>query len=155
MKARAIGFAIGLLAGFLLGVAPARAQSVDDRIKSLEQELIQLKEQQIEMKREATEAAAALPTFEYRPGAGMKIEAADKSWSFRTSFEAHMRYLFESGRDQVGRSQGELMGRRFRPEFYICINNCLWEVDWRLDLDGFGTNTALQRGMIYFLRRVT
>ena len=71
MKARAIGFAIGLLASFLLAVAPAKAQSVDERIKTLEQELIQLKEQQIEMKREATEAAAALPTFEYRPGNGM------------------------------------------------------------------------------------
>ena len=151
MKAQAIGFAIGLLATFLLAVTPAKAQNnVDERIKALEQELILLKEQQIEMKREATEAAAALPTFEYRPGAGMKIEAADKSWSWRTSFEAQMRYLFESGRDQVGRSQGELMGRRFRPEFYFCINNCLWEVDWRLDLDGFGTNTALQRGVIYF-----
>ena len=150
MKVRAIGAATGLLAGFLLGVTPGWAQSVDERIKSLEQELIQLKEQQIEMKREATEAAAALPTFEYRPGNGMKIEAADKSWSFRTSFEAHMRYLFEAGRDQVGRSNGELMGRRFRPEFYLCINNCLWEIDWRLDLDGFGTNTALQRGVIYF-----
>jgi hypothetical protein len=138
------------LAAFLLAAAPANAQSVDDRIKALEQELMQLKDQQIEMQREATEAAAALPTFEYRPGAGMKIEAADKSWSFRHSFEAHMRYNFLSGRDQVGRSQGELEGRRFRPEFYLCINNCLWEIDWRLDLDGFGGQTDLQRGVIYF-----
>ena len=152
MKNRLLGFVsfAVTLAAFLLAAVPASAQSVDERIKALEQELIQLKEQQIEMKRDATEAAAALPTFEYRPGAGLKIEAADKSWSWRTSFEAHMRYLFESGRDQVGRSNGELMGRRFRPEFYMCINNCLWEVDWRLDLDGFGTNTALQRGVIYF-----
>ena len=152
MKNRLLGFAslAVTLAAFLLAVVPARAQSVDEKIKSLEQELTQLKEQQIEMKREATEAAAALPNFSYRPGNGMLIEAADKSWSFRHSFEAHMRYLFESGRDQVGRSQGELMGRRFRPEFYLCINNCLWEIDWRLDLDGFGTNTPLQRGVIYF-----
>ena len=44
MKARAIGFAIGLLASFLLAVAPAKAQSVDDKIKALEQELIQRKD---------------------------------------------------------------------------------------------------------------
>jgi hypothetical protein len=43
-----------------------------------------------------------------------------------------------------------LEGRRFRPEFYLCINNCLWEIDWRLDLDGFGGQTDLQRGVIYF-----
>ena len=150
MKIRAIGVAIGLLVGFFLGVTPGWTQSVDDRIKSLEQELIQLKEQQIEMKRDATEAAAALPTFEYRPGAGMMIQAADKSWSFRHSFEAQMRYNFLTGRDSVGRSNGELEGRRFRPEFYLCLNNCLWEIDWRLDLDGFGGQTDLQRGVIYF-----
>jgi hypothetical protein len=152
MKNRLLGIATAgfMVAVFLLAVVPAQAQNIDDRIKALESELSQLKEQQIELKKEATAAAAAMPSFSYRPGNGVFIEAADKSWSVRHSFEAHMRYLFESGRDQVGRSQGELMGRRFRPEFYLCINNCLWEIDWRLDLDGFGTNSALQRGMIYF-----
>ena len=139
-----------LLAAFALAVVPAQAQNVEQKIQALEQELSQLKSEQMELKKEATAAAAALPSFSYRPGNGMTIEAADKSWSVRHSFEAHMRYLFESGRDQVGRSNGELMGRRFRPEFYLCVNNCLWEIDWRLDLDGFGTNTDLQRGMIYF-----
>jgi len=139
-----------LLAAFLLAAGTVQAQSVNDKINALEQELQQLKESQIELKKEATAAAAAMPTFSYRPGNGMLIEAADKSWSFRHSFEAHMRYNFLQGRDQVGRSQGELEGRRFRPEFYLCVNNCLWEIDWRLDLDGFGGNSPLQRGEIYF-----
>ena len=143
-------YVVSILAAFLLAAGTVRAQSIDDKIKALEQELIQLKEQQIEIKKEATSAAAAMPSFIYRPGSGLMIEAADKSWSWRTGFEMQMRYLFEAGRDQVGRSQGELMGRRFRPEFYLCINNCLWQIDWRLDLDGFGTNTALQRGVVYF-----
>jgi len=143
-------YVVSLLAAFLLAAGTVRAQTIDDKIKTLEQELIQLKEQQIEIKKEATSAAAAMPSFSYRPGSGMMIEAADKSWSFRTAFEAQFRYNFKTGRDQVGRSQGELYGRRFRPEFYLCINNCLWYIDWRLDLDGFGTNTALQRGMLYF-----
>jgi hypothetical protein len=142
--------AIGFFACSLFGDNLGWAQNVDEKIKALEQELTQLKEQQIELKREATEAAAALPTFSYRPGNGLLIEAADKSWSFRHSFEAHFRYDFLTGRDQVGRSHGELEGRRFRPEFYLCINNCLWEIDWRLDLDGFGNNTELQRGVVYF-----
>jgi hypothetical protein len=153
------------LAAFLWAAGAANAQNprttVDERIKALEQELLQLKEQQIEMQREATEAAAALPTFEYRPGNGLNIEAADKSWSFRTTIETHFRYNFESGRDQVGRSQGELMGRRFRPGFFFCVNNCLWEIEATLDLDGWGTGTGknnaaddfgsvLQRGAVNF-----
>jgi hypothetical protein len=144
-------FLVGsMLAAFLLAAATVRAQSVDQKIQSLEQELSQLKDQQVELKKEATAAVAAMPSFSYRPGNGVFFEAADKSWSFRHSFEAHMRYNFISGRDQVGRSNGELEGRRFRPEFYLCINNCLWEIDWRLDLDGFGGQTDLQRGVIYF-----
>ncbi len=155
-------WALAVLSIFLLaGGGAARAQSVDEKIKSLEQELSQLKDQQIEMKKEATAAAAALPTFEYRPGNGLNIEAADKSWGVRFTVETHFRYEFESGRDQVGRSNGELMGRRFRPGVFYCINNCLWEIEATLDLDGFGTGNGknalgttvgsiLQRGAVNF-----
>ncbi|MGE5217553.1 MAG: hypothetical protein ACM3SP_11185 [Chloroflexota bacterium] len=132
--------------------APAYAGDVDQRIrdleaqvgklKPLEQELEQLKAEQVEMKKEATAAAATMPTFSYRPGSGMMIEAADKSWSFRTGIESHFRMLFESGLDQVGRTNGEVMARRFRPYFNYCIDNCLWELEVILDLDGFGTGNA-------------
>ena len=154
-------WAASMLAAFLLAGGTARAQSVDDKINSLEQELSQLKAQQIELKKDATAAAAALPTFEYRPGNGLNIEAADKSWGVRFTVESHFRYNFESGSDQVGRSQGELMGRRFRPGVIYCINNCLWEIEATLDLDGWGTGNAknatgttvgsiLQRGAVNF-----
>jgi hypothetical protein len=158
--ARIAAVACASVAFFILATF-AEAQNVDEKIKALEQELTQLKEQQVELKKEATAAAAALPTFEYRPGNGLNIEAADKSWGLRFTVETYFRYEFESGRDQVGRTQGELMGRRFRPGVLYCINNCLWEIEATLDLDGFGTgngknstNTAtgsiLQRGAVNF-----
>ena len=57
---------VGALAGSMplsLMIAPlARSQSVDDKIKSLEQELMQLKTEQVELRKEATAAAAPLPT---------------------------------------------------------------------------------------------
>src|SRR5215204_2516106 len=113
-----------MLAAFLLTAGTVQAQSVGDKISALEVELQQLKEQQIELKKEATTAAAAMPSFSYRPGNGLNIEAADKAWSFRPTIESHFRMLFEEGRDQVGRTNGEIMGRRFRPGFFFCINNC-------------------------------
>jgi len=139
MKKRFLG--LGMLSAFLLA-APVLAQNVDQKIQALEQELMQLKEQQIELKKEATEAAAAMPSFGYRPGNGLEIEAADKSWSFRATIETYYRMLFEEGRDQVGRTNGEIMGRRFRPGFFYCLNNCLWELEATLDMDGFGTGNA-------------
>src|SRR5690349_23062404 len=152
---------LGIATSFLLAAGTARAQSVDEKIKTLEQELTQLKEQQVELKKEATAAAAALPTFEYRPGNGLEVEAADKSWGVRFTVESHFRYEFEHGRDQQGRTSGELMGRRFRPGILYCINNCLWEIEATLDLDGFGTgsgknstkratSSVLQRGAVNF-----
>ena len=160
MKKRLVKLAL-LAAAALFTAAPASAQSVDDKIKSLEQELTQLKEQQIEMKKEATAAAAAMPTFSYRPGNGVMIEAADKSWSLRASLEAHYRMLFESGDSDVGRTNGEIMGRRVRPYFYYCVNNCFIESEIGIDLDGFGTgnaknstntggNSILQRAAVHF-----
>jgi hypothetical protein len=159
MKKRFVKLA--LLSAVLFAAAPLRAQSVDEKIKALEQELSQLKEQQIELKKEATAAAAAMPSFSYRPGNGLNIEAADKSWGIRFTAETHFRMLFESGRDQVGRTNGEIMGRRFRPGVFYCINNCLWEIEATLDLDGFGTGNGknatattvgsiLQRGVVNF-----
>src|ERR1043166_5589845 len=152
---------LGIATSFLLAAGTARAQSVDENIKTLEQELTQLKEQQVELKKEATAAAAALPTFEYGPGNGLEVEAADKSWGVRFTIESHFRYEFEHGRDQQGRTSGEIMGRRFRPGILYCINNCLWEIEATWDMDGFGTGNAknstntgtssiLQRGAVNF-----
>ena len=149
------------LAALLLTAGTVQAQSVSEKIQTLEQELQQLKESQIELKKEATAAAAAMPSFSYRPGNGLNIEAADKAWGIRFALETHFRYNFESGRDQVGRSQGEMMGRRFRPGIIYCINNCLWEFEATLDLDGWGTGngknnqatgvgSVLQRGAVNF-----
>src|SRR5262249_41618720 len=122
----------------LVTAASARAQSVDEKIKALEQELSTLKSQQMELKKEATAAADALPAFNYRPGNGVSITAADKSWAIRFSIDAHLRTLFESGQDAVGRTNGEIMLRRFRPTIFYCIDNCLYEIEMTWDMDGLG-----------------
>src|SRR5262247_4682587 len=155
--------ALGLMLMALLtaGAPAAKAQSVDDKIKALEEELSSLKSQQIELKKEATAAAAALPSFSYRPGNGLDITAADKSWGVRFSMETNLRMMFESGQDQVGRTNGEIMLRRWRPTFWYCIDNCLYEIETSLDMDGFGTGNAknstatdfssiMQRGVVHF-----
>jgi hypothetical protein len=151
-----------ILLAFSLAMTPrVWSQTVDDEIKALKEKLATLESQQLELKKEATAAAAALPTFSYRPGNGVSIEAADKSWAFRTELEMYFRYNFLSGRDQIGRSQGELEGRRFRPYFFYCLNNCLWEFEAAIDLDGWGGGNAknatgeelgsiLQRGAVNF-----
>ena len=167
MKKRWTLTGLGFLLVAFFAAAPVRGDDVDQRIKSLEDELARLKSEQtqvkaeqIELRKEATAAEAALPNFTYRPGSGMSIEAADKSWSFRASMEAHFRLLFESGLNESGRETGGVMGRRFRPWFYYCVNDCFYEIQAALDLDGFGTgngknstNTAtssiLQRGTLW------
>jgi len=132
MKAKSL-VAGALISLLTLGFVPARSQaeSVDDRISVLEDELRrlkteqqQVKTEQMELKKEAAAAAAALPTFTYRPGNGVLMEAADKSWGIRFSAEMHLHMPFESGQDQVGRTNGEVMVRRGRTRFNYCMNNC-------------------------------
>jgi hypothetical protein len=149
MKIGWLSTGLGLMLIAILSVGPARAQSVDDRIQTLENELTRLKSEQaqvrseqLEMKKDALAAAAALPNFSYRPGGGMMIEAADKSWSFRASLESHFRLEFEAGQADAGRETGGVMVRRFRPYFYYCVNDCLYELEAGLDLDGWGTGNA-------------
>src|SRR5204862_7420373 len=129
--------AVGALLGIFFAVQAARAQDVDQRIRALEEELTrlkteqtQVKAEQIEMKRSGLAAEGALPTFSYRPGNGLLIQAADKAWSVRFTLVAHMRMLFESGNSHAGRTNGEIMGRRWRPFFNYCINDCFWEMSY-------------------------
>ncbi|MBI4527422.1 MAG: hypothetical protein HY695_26815 [Deltaproteobacteria bacterium] len=134
-----------LMAALFFVVQPARGD-VDQRIQALEDELARLKGEQMELKREATAAAAALPAFSYRPGSGILMEAADKSWSLRTHLRLHTWVVFEEGKDQVGRSRGEVAARRVRPTWYFCLNNCFYEAEIALDLDGFQTGSGHSSG---------
>ncbi len=147
-------FLVGsMLAAFLLAAGSVRAQGVDQKIQALEQELMQLKDQQVELKKEATAAVAAMPSFEYRPGSGVRIQAADKAWSLQLSHEIDWLMAFESGQSHAGRpTGGQVMTRRFRQEWTLCVDNCFYEVASRLDLDGWGTQSNLQRaqGLIHF-----
>jgi len=155
-RIRRWGVGLGAVLLLCLGASPSSAGEVEDRIRALEEiqranaaELEKLKGEQIELKKQATEAAASMPSFTYRPGNGLNIEAADKSWGLRSGIQAQFRLEFLSGQDQVGRTQGEIMARRFRPYFNYCINNCLWEIELQFDLDGFGTNSLFQRAEVY------
>ena len=139
MKNRLLGFAaLGfVLIAFVLALAPVvRAGGVDDKIQALENELGRLKSEQMELKKEAVAAAAALPTFSYRPRSGVTFEAADRSWMITTflNFQTHM-YNFTDGADEAGLSTGDLFTRRFRPGWTICVMNCLyeWHMTWDVD----------------------
>src|SRR5215471_5154915 len=114
-RAAVVGLTLTVL---LVRAWPVQAQNVDQRIQALEQELERLKSEQaqtkaeqLEIRKQAVEAAATLPNFSYRPGGGMLIEAADKSWSFRASIEVNFRLLFESGAAQAGRETGGIFAR--------------------------------------------
>jgi hypothetical protein len=149
IKSKAI--VLALFSGLLLAAPPwARAQQVDEEIKALKERLATLENKQIELKKEATAAAEALPTFSYRPGNGLNIEAADKSWGFRATLESHFRMYFTKGQDQYERTNGEIEARRFRPAFFYCIDNCLWEIEMAFDKDGFGGDSLFQRAAVHF-----
>jgi hypothetical protein len=139
-----------------LTLAPAWAQNVDDRIKLLEDELTKLKAEQkqlqaeqIELRKEGAAEAAKMPTISRRAGQGVLIEAADKSWSLRTHFRFHLHSLFRDGRSNFAldgsnarEGAGEVFARRIRPTWYFCINDCFYEGEVSLDIDGMGTGSG-------------
>jgi hypothetical protein len=159
--------------GSLLATMPAVAQneSVDAQIKSLEAEVSkiesmkeqidQLKAQQIEMKKEATSAAAALPEFSYRPGRGLTISAADKSWSFNTTYRLNIyNYNIIDGKPNfsgaggaqvnTGATAGELFPRRNRLAWTMCWSDCFIEVETTIDGEEAPRNANWRDNEIYF-----
>ncbi len=145
----------------LLAVLPAFAQNADieSQIKALEAEvqkieplkdqIERLRSQQMEMKKEATAAAAEMPTFQYRPGRGLTIAASDKSWSFNTTFRANLyiyntlggKYNFDSStaagnttqRNSGAGAQMQIFPRRLRWYQTFCWQDCFYQFESALD----------------------
>ena len=95
------------LIGLFVTAAPVRAASTDERIKELEATLNQLKAEQQQVKQEqvliredALAARSKLPSFRYRPGSGLRIRGADRSWEYRVrgEFSGFMGFFPGGGR---------------------------------------------------------
>jgi hypothetical protein len=127
---------------FLFALVPGlQAQNVDDKIKALEQELAKLKTDQITLKKQATAAEAALPSFSYRPGAGVSITAPDQSWQLKFGYEFAYDMMFLEGNDARREGDFGLFGRRNRPAVNYCWDRCFYEFVAELDFDGDETGT--------------
>jgi hypothetical protein len=150
--------AFHLVVGFvflaMFQAVPAWAdKELDEQIKALEKEvakieplkdqLEKLKEQQIELKKEATAAAAEMPTFQYRPGRGLTIAAADKSWSLNTTYRINM-YIYnmlngksnfgdEGEQRNTGVTNAEIFPRRNRLYMNYCWHDCFYAFEYSID----------------------
>ena len=162
--------AVGGILLLCVAVSRASAGETEDRIRKLEadqqanaEELARLKGEQMELKKEATAAAAALPEFTYRPGNGLLIQAADKSWAMRTWYELDIRmYNHLDGkpvirdpaggtRRSTGMTSGEFFGRRNRVYFSFCWDNCFYQFTQGLDMDtGDITNQQINEFNVHF-----
>jgi hypothetical protein len=149
----AICFAIS---ASLLAALPASAQTnadIEAQIKALEQEvqkieplkdqIERLRSQQLELKKEATSAAAQMPTFQYRQGRGLTISGADKSWSINTSARFNI-YNYnilggktnwnDNGTERSGNTTaGELYPRRARIYTTFCWQDCFYQFEHSID----------------------
>jgi hypothetical protein len=144
------------LAATLAAVWPAKAQSngdIESQIKALEAEvqkieplkdqIERLRSQQMEMKKEATAAAQEMPTFQYRPGRGMTIAGADKSWSFNTTYRVNIynynilggKSNYNNGTAEVnsGTTAFELFPRRNRLYTTMCWADCFYQFETSID----------------------
>ncbi len=134
--------ALGGILFLCLAMSPASATEVEERIRALEEvqranaeELERLKGEQLELKKQATEAAAALPEFTYRPRRGLLIEAADKSWAMRTFARLHYRLNFfpdKTGIAKNGFSQGDIALRRWRVGFNPSWQDGFYALDFEM-----------------------
>lgn len=155
MNKRALG-ALSFLFSvfFLFALVPGlQAQSVDEKIKALEQELATLKTEQISLKKQATAAEPALPTFSYRPGGGVSVTAPDQSWALNFGYEFAQDMMFLEGNDARREGDFGLFRRRNRPQVYYYWDRGFYEFKSELDLDGDetgGKDSLNQRSAILF-----
>ncbi|MGH2568631.1 MAG: hypothetical protein ACRDGA_09845, partial [Bacteroidota bacterium] len=159
MKNKLLSFATlsSLLVALVAWVAPVSAD-VNQRINALEEELAQLKAEQqqvkteqMELRKEALAAEEKLPEFRYRPGRGLRIRAADRSWSWTFGLRTEVFMYNHPGgnpiitdgsiingtttqprRRTTGMHNGQFFLRRNRPSVTMCWDDCFYEMEWVL-----------------------
>jgi hypothetical protein len=128
-----------LLGLFVVASGPALALTTEDRIKALEEELSQLKTEQVELQEDALAAKkkkGGLPKFSYRPRRGITITGANKEFSWNMYYEYHVHmYNYTDGVAADGFAAGDLFFRRNRPRFRICWAACFYEIRFGFDMD--------------------
>jgi len=148
------------LIGLFVTVAPVRAASTDERIKALAAELEQLKadqqrvtQEQTQIREDALAARAKLPRFRYRPGSGLQIRGADRSWEVRIVGEVSMHLsVFPAGgrspedEDDEGPSQGAVTFRHLQLGQVMRLMNGLYEFGLNVKCDRSGGDQCRQSG---------
>jgi len=150
-----IAISLGLAAS-LAAVWPAKAQNnadIEAQIKALEAEvqkieplkdqIERLRHQQLEMKKEATAAAAEMPTFSYRPGRGLTITGGDKSWGVNMTSRFNLyNYNILGGKSNfnnngtevnTGATAFEIYPRRARVYTTFCWLDCFYSFEHSID----------------------
>lgn len=128
--------ALAFAALFIMAAVPVRAASTDERIKALEDELAQLKSEQAKVKEEAknaTAAAAAIPSFRYRPGRGVTISGADRSWALRAGNQFQSQTFFYPDTDASNSGQGSTMYRHIELDWNYYWQDGLYQVGMTQD----------------------
>jgi len=140
------------LIGLFVTAAPVRAASTDERIKALAAELEQLKaeqkqvqQEQTQMKQDALAARSKLPSFRYRPGSGLRIRSADRSWEYRITGQTSGYLSFfpaigksPDGSDDEGPSQGSMYVRHQQWGSFARLLNGLYEFGYNFSTDREG-----------------
>ncbi|MGH9895178.1 MAG: hypothetical protein ACREA0_24985, partial [bacterium] len=105
----------------------------------------------MELRKDALAAEEKLPEFRYRPGRGLRIRAADRSWSWTFGLTTDVFMYNHPGgnpiitdgsiingtttqprRRRTGMHNGQFFLRRNRPGFELCWDDCFYQMDWVL-----------------------
>ena len=105
------------------------------------------------MREDALAAKAKLPRFRYRPGSGLSIRGADRSWEVRIVGEVSMHLsLFPNGgrspedEDDEGPSQGAVTFRHLQLGQVMRLLNGLYEFGLNVKCDRSGGDQCRQSG---------
>ena len=143
-----------VLTGVLaLAASPVQASSVDQRIDTLEQELVRLKKEQTNTREQAIAAQKKMPLFIYRPGNGLTIAAADDKWEIQFGNRLQVYWTFwTNGGDgssipKRNTVNGVLQIRRFRPYINMRVADGFYDLRFKWNTNSRGGGEAFDAEM--------
>ena len=142
---------------FIVIAVPLQAAKTDEGVMALEKKLMQLKTDQQQLKKEQSvlknvdenglAKIASRPKFIYRPGGGLSIRPADRSWEIRWGATWQVQTSFFPGgpkadqdEDDEGPSEGATIMRRIDFDFSYLWEKGFYQIGATMNYSGAGTH---------------
>jgi len=133
--------ALSLTGALALAASPVQASTMNQRIETLEKEILRLKAEQVETREQSLAAAKKMPKIKYKPGGGLTISGASGEYALTLGNRLTMYWTFwNDSQPKQSTANGVPQVRRYRPYMTTKVDKGFYDLRFTIDAANGGSS---------------